>query len=88
MPLRVAKRHGDSISRRPVDFSSRPPKLCLNLGGVMSVILRAVNWILAAILFLAAVAVLFATGVVYFIWSVLDDLKNGKDRNERARDHF
>lgn len=54
----------------------------------MSVILRAVNWILAAILFLAAVAVLFATGVVYFIWSVLDDLKNGKDRNERARDHF
>ena len=54
----------------------------------MSVILSAVNWILAAILFLAAGAVLCAAWVVYFIWSVFDDLKNGKDRNERARDHF
>lgn len=50
--------------------------------------MNAINWILAAIVFLAAIAMLCAAWIVYFIWSVFDDLKNGKERNERARDHF
>ena len=54
----------------------------------MSVILSAVNWILAPILFLTAIAMLCAAWVVYFIWSVFDDLKNGKEREDRARHHF
>lgn len=50
----------------------------------MSVILSAVNWILAAILFLAAVAVLCAAWVVYFIWSVFDNHIRTKLRHCRT----